>query len=405
MEVLIKREIADKFFDEHLMALKSKFNNDEPWYVDFINYIVGNVVPPNWTFEKRKRFFLQVKTYFWEEPYAFKLCADNIMRRCVAGSETLKILAHCHSGPTGGHHSANVTAKKVHEFEFYWPSVFKDANEYVRRRDACQRSENISSKNEMPQTNIQLEKALQRYGVTHKLSMAYHPQSNGQTEVTNMAIKRILERSVGYNPKVYGKACHLPEEIENMDLTLASRSRLMQINELAELRDGAYDNTRIYKERTKKWHDSRLCGDKDFKVGDKVLLYNSRLKMYPGKLKSKWSGPNIVKMVYPHGAIEITNRDGVSFKVNRQRLKKYYEGNIDKEDDEVIEFENGVTTVNTAYSLNEYSVFDTGLNTAYPGDLLKEIDNVGEVSTNMEFLLIKSTWRIYRAKYQGSFSF
>ncbi|GKA32298.1 reverse transcriptase domain-containing protein [Tanacetum coccineum] len=241
--------------------------------------------------------------------------------------------------------------------------------------------------------NSQLEKALQRYGVTHKLSTAYHPQSNGQTEVTNRAIKRILERSVGYNPKVYGKACHLPVEIKhkarwalkqcNMDLTLASEIHLMQLNELAELRDGAYENTRIYKERTKKWHDSRLHGDKDFKVGDKVLLYNYRLKMYLGKLKSKWSGPNIVKTVYPHGAIEITNRDGFSFKVNGQRLKKYYGGNIGKEDDEVLEFEDdclygiskphgyGVltfrtlsslffSTVDTAYSLNEYSVFDTG---------------------------------------------
>ncbi|GKC00755.1 reverse transcriptase domain-containing protein, partial [Tanacetum coccineum] len=343
MEVLTEKEIADKFSNEHLMVLKSKFKDDEPWYADFVNYIVGKVVPPNWTFEKRKRFFSQVKTYFWEEPYAFKLCADNIMRRCVAGSETLEILAHCHSGPTGGHHSANVTAKKVYESGFYWPSVFKDANEYVRRCDACQRSGNISSRNEMPQNNIQvcevfdvwgldfmgpfpqsrgnkyilvavdyvskwveaqalptndarvvvkflrslfarfgvpkalisdrgthfcnsqLEKALQRYGVTHKLSMAYHPQSNGQTEVTNRAIKRILERSVGYNPKdwseklndalwafrtayktptgctpfrlVYGKACHLPVEIEhkahwalkqcNMDLTLASEKCLM----------------------------------------------------------------------------------------------------------------------------------------------------------------------------------
>ncbi|GJT37817.1 hypothetical protein Tco_0937682, partial [Tanacetum coccineum] len=115
---------------------------------------------------------------------------------------------------------------------------------------------------------------------------------------------------------------------------------LMQLNKLAELRDGAYENTRIYKERTKKWHDSRLRGDKDFKVGDQVLLYNSRLKMYPGKLKSKWSGPNIVKTVYPHGAIEITDRDRFSFKVNGQRLKKYYRGDIDKEDDDVLEFEN-----------------------------------------------------------------
>ncbi|GJX72272.1 reverse transcriptase domain-containing protein [Tanacetum coccineum] len=279
MEVLTKRKTADEFSDEDLMVLRSKFKDDEPWYADFVNNIVGNVVPPNWTFEKRKRFFSQVKTYFWEEPYEFRLYADNIMRRCVVGSETLEILAHCHSRPTGGHHSASVTVKKVYESGFYWPSVFKDANEYIRRCDACQRSENISSSNEMPQNNIQvcevfdvwgldfmgpfpqsrgnkyilvavdyvskwveaqelptndarvvvkflrqlfsrfgvpkalisdrrthfcnsqLEKALQRYGVTHKLSMAYHPQSNGQTEVTNRAIKGILERSVGYNPK------------------------------------------------------------------------------------------------------------------------------------------------------------------------------------------------------------
>ncbi|GJR15477.1 reverse transcriptase domain-containing protein [Tanacetum coccineum] len=327
MEVLTKREITDEFSDEHLMVLKSKSSNDEPWYADFVNYIVGNVVPPNWTFEKRKRFFSQVKTYFWEEPYAFKPCMDNIMRRCLAGSETLKILVHCHLGPTGGHHSANVTTKKVYESRFYWPSVFKDANEYVRRyfmgtfpkskgnkyilvavdymskwveaqslpiNDACivvKFLRQLFARFGVPKAlisdrgthfcNSQLEKALQRYGVTHKLSMAYHPQSNGQTKVTNRAIKRILERLVGYNPKgwseklndalwafrtayktptgstpfrlVYRKACHLPVEIKH------------KFNELAELRDGAYENTRIYKERTKKCHDSRLRGDKDFK--------------------------------------------------------------------------------------------------------------------------------------------
>ncbi|GJY95243.1 hypothetical protein Tco_0511604 [Tanacetum coccineum] len=80
-----------------------------------------------------------------------------------------------------------------------------------------------------------------------------------------------------------------------------------------------------------KWYDSRLHSDKDFKVKDKVLLYKSYLKMYPGKLKSKWSGPNIVKTVYLYGAVEITDRNGYRFKENGQRLKKYYEGNIDKE--------------------------------------------------------------------------
>ncbi|GKC83077.1 reverse transcriptase domain-containing protein [Tanacetum coccineum] len=138
--------------------------------------------------------------------------------------------------------------------------------------------------------NSQLEKALQKYGVTHKLPTSYHPQTKGQTEATNRAIKRILERSVGCNPKnwseklddalwafriayktptgctpfrlVYEKACHLPMEIKhkaywalkqcNMDLTAAVKNHFMELNELMELRDEAYENTRIYKERTKK---------------------------------------------------------------------------------------------------------------------------------------------------------
>ncbi|GKE39127.1 reverse transcriptase domain-containing protein [Tanacetum coccineum] len=281
MEVLTEREIADKFSDEHLMVLKSKFKDDEPWYADFVNYIFRKVVPPNWTFEKRKRFFSQVNTYFWEEPYAFKLCVDNILRRCMAGSETLKILAHCHSGPTGGHHSVNITAKKVYESQFYWPSIFKDANEYVKRCDACQRSGNISSRNEMLQNNIHVCEVFNVWGLDF---MGPFPQSRGNkyilvaidyaskwveaqalpTNDASVVVKflRQLFARTAYKTLVYGKACHLPVEIEhkahwalkqcNMDLTLASESHLMQLNELAKLRDGAYENTRIYKERTKK---------------------------------------------------------------------------------------------------------------------------------------------------------
>ncbi|GJV00097.1 hypothetical protein Tco_1329367 [Tanacetum coccineum] len=128
-----------------------------------------------------------------------------------------------------------------------------------------------------------------------------------------------------------------------MNLTAATKNRFMELNELIELRDGAYENTRIYKERTKKWHDSRLRGDKDFKVGDNVLLFNSRLRMHPGKLKSKWYDPNVVKTVYPYGTVEITNKNGISFNVNGQRLKKYYDGHIDTKGKEVVEFEKDTT--------------------------------------------------------------
>ncbi|GJZ63578.1 DNA-directed DNA polymerase [Tanacetum coccineum] len=145
-----EEEITDEFLDEPLMILKAELNNDEPWYVDYVNYIVGKIVPQNWTTEKRRRFFSQVKNYFRDEPYAFKLCSNNVMRRCLAGSEILEILAHCYSGPTGGHYSTSITGREVYESGFYWPSIFKDAKDYVIRCDACQRSENISLRSEMP---------------------------------------------------------------------------------------------------------------------------------------------------------------------------------------------------------------------------------------------------------------
>nr|GEY05645.1 uncharacterized mitochondrial protein AtMg00810-like [Tanacetum cinerariifolium] len=119
----------------------------------------------------------------------------------------------------------SITGRKVCESVFFWPSILKYAKDYVMRCDAYQRSGNISSRK-----------------IEHK---AYWEL----------------------------KQC-------NMDLTSAEKNHFMKLNELMELRDGAYKNTRIYKERTKRWHDSRFRGDKNFKVGDKVLLFNSRFKMH-----------------------------------------------------------------------------------------------------------------------------
>ncbi|GKD48679.1 reverse transcriptase domain-containing protein [Tanacetum coccineum] len=127
---LAEEEIKDKFPDEHLKILKAKLNDEEPWYADYVNYIIGKVVPPKWIPEKKKQFFSQVKNYFWDKPYTFRLCLDNVMRRCVAGCEILEILEHCYYGPTGGHHSASVTGRKVYEAGFYWPSIFKDSKDY-----------------------------------------------------------------------------------------------------------------------------------------------------------------------------------------------------------------------------------------------------------------------------------
>ncbi|XP_071687826.1 uncharacterized protein [Rutidosis leptorrhynchoides] len=135
---------------------------------------------------------------------------------------------------------------------------------------------------------------------------------------------------------VYGKACHLPVEVDhraywalklcNTDLAKAGESRFLQLHELEELRLEAYENSISYKEKTKRWHDARLKGRKEFKEGDRVLMFLSRYKFSPGKLRSRWSGPYVVKRVFPSGYVELIGNDGNNFKVNGHRLKLYYDG-------------------------------------------------------------------------------
>ncbi|XP_073061900.1 uncharacterized protein [Primulina eburnea] len=109
----------------------------------------------------------------------------------------------------------------------------------------------------------------------------------------------------------------------NFNLKAAGDERKLQLNEMEEFRNEAYENAKIYKQQTKKWHD-KLIVRKELKPGQQVLLFNSRLKLFPGKLKSRWSGPFLVETVYPHGAIELKCSDGRTFKLNGQRVKPYY---------------------------------------------------------------------------------
>ena len=121
----------------------------------------------------------------------------------------------------------------------------------------------------------------------------------------------------------------------NFDFKMAKEERLLQLNELEELRNEAYDNTRIYKDKTKKWHDQRILR-KEFRAGDQVLLFNSRLKLFPGKLKSKWSGPYTVVSSTTFGAVTLKTDAREEFKVNGQRLKHYLSREKEKEEHQLV---------------------------------------------------------------------
>ncbi|GJV11321.1 reverse transcriptase domain-containing protein [Tanacetum coccineum] len=180
-DVFENKEITKIFPLETLSMVTFSGNSSTPWLADIANYHAGNFIVKGMSSQQKKKFFKDVKHYFWDDPYLFRIGADQVIRRCVFGQETVDILMAYHNGPTGGHHGANYTAKKIFDSGFYWQLFTK-----------------------MPMTwsysvTLVNVKVMLTYEVTHRLSTAYHPQMSGQVEVSNRGLKRILERTVGEN--------------------------------------------------------------------------------------------------------------------------------------------------------------------------------------------------------------
>nr|XP_034903990.1 uncharacterized protein LOC118041005 [Populus alba] len=394
--------INEFFADENLFYAGTVSYIGSPWYADIANYLATSQIPSHWSKLDKQKFLRNVRTFFWDDPYLFKYCPDQIVRRCIPDHEIPSVINFCHALACGGHFSSKKTTAKILQCGFYWPTMFKDVHAFCVACDRCQRLGNLTRRNMMPLNpilvleifdcwgidfmgpfpssfgyhfilvavdyvskwveaiasrtndhrvvvkflkenifsrfgmpramisdggkhfcNKPVGMLMRKYGVIHKVSTPYHPQTSGQAELANREIKNILEKTVNPNRKdwslrlvdalwayrtayktslgmspyrlVYGKPCHLPVEIEhraywvirqfNDNENEVGKNRKLQLDELEELRNDAFEN-----------------------------------------LRTKWIGPFVIKSISEHGAFEVENpKNGNIFKVNGHRLKPYLE--------------------------------------------------------------------------------
>nr|GEX15231.1 reverse transcriptase domain-containing protein [Tanacetum cinerariifolium] len=159
------KEINESFPLETLNIFSTRGNSSTSWFADFANYHAGNFVVKGMSSQQKNKFFKDVKHYFWEDTFLFKICTNQVIRRCVHDQESIDILKACHYGSIGRHHGPNYRAKKVFDSGFYWPTIYHDAQDLVKTCDVFQRQRKISKRDEMPQNSIQVCEIFDIWGI------------------------------------------------------------------------------------------------------------------------------------------------------------------------------------------------------------------------------------------------
>ncbi|XP_049346059.1 uncharacterized protein LOC125810599 [Solanum verrucosum] len=224
----------------------------DPWFAIFANYLAIDLVPSDLSFHQRKIIMHDVKMFFWDDPYLFRICANGIICRYVPEVEMMSILEACHLSPIDGHHSGIQTAHKILQCGYYWPTIHQDAHDFTKSCDHCQREGVNSKRQELPKNSILVIEFFHVWGLDF---MGPFVGSHG------MKYSLVVVDYVSKWVEAMREECH-----------------------------------RIPKKE---------------------------LRLFPGKIKSKWTGPFRVTQIFPHGAVELENMEGIRFKVNGQTIKVY----------------------------------------------------------------------------------
>nr|GEV41678.1 reverse transcriptase domain-containing protein [Tanacetum cinerariifolium] len=215
---LEKKEITETFPLKTLGMIAFHGDSSISWFTDIENYHAGNFIVKGMSSQQNKKFFKDVKHYFWDDLYLFKICVDQVIGWCVHGQEAVDILTACHNGPIGGYHGANSTAKKCLILVFIgllfieMPMTWSHEAKALLTNDArvvVKFLKSLFARYGTPRAiisdcgthfcNDQFAKVMIKYGLTHRLSTAFHPQASGQVQVSNHGLKRILEMTIGKN--------------------------------------------------------------------------------------------------------------------------------------------------------------------------------------------------------------